>query len=47
MGFRIVDEHTYHVEPAGDGAPDFWLHDMMLERAGRQAVDIGALKTPA
>jgi glutamate dehydrogenase len=45
MGFRIVDEHTYHVEPAGTDAPDFWLHDMMLERAANQAVDIGALKT--
>ncbi|MGZ5865445.1 MAG: NAD-glutamate dehydrogenase [Xanthobacteraceae bacterium] len=44
MGFRIVDEHTYHVQPAGAGAPDFWLHDMMLERANDQSVDIGALK---
>jgi glutamate dehydrogenase len=46
MGFRIVDEHTYHVTPTGVGASDYWLHDMMLERSGGQAVDIHALKTP-
>jgi glutamate dehydrogenase len=33
MGFRIVDEHTYHVSLQDDGGPDFWLHDMMLEGA--------------
>jgi glutamate dehydrogenase len=44
MGFRIVDEHTYHVQPTGSGAADVWLHDMMLERANDQPVDIGTLK---
>jgi len=46
MGFRIVDEHTYHITPRGTDASDYWLHDMMLERSGGQAVDIPALKAP-
>jgi glutamate dehydrogenase len=29
MGFRVVDERTYQVEP--EGAPPVWLHDMLLE----------------
>jgi glutamate dehydrogenase len=44
MGFRVVDEHTYHVELAGPDAPDFWLHDMMLRHAAAM-VDIDALKS--
>ena len=31
MGFRVVDERTYHIEPAG--AADVWFHDMELESA--------------
>ena len=45
MGFRIVDEHTYHVSLAGDEAPDFWLHDMMLEGANGPLADLAELKT--
>jgi glutamate dehydrogenase len=43
MGFKVVDERTYKVEP-GDGAAEMWLHDMMLERADGEAFDIEALK---
>ncbi|HEY4775704.1 MAG TPA: NAD-glutamate dehydrogenase, partial [Xanthobacteraceae bacterium] len=45
MGFRVVDEHTYHVEMPGEGAPDFWLHDMMLESAAGQPIDLARLKS--
>src|SRR6476619_1161241 len=38
MGFRVVDERTYHVEPQ-DGA-GVWLHDMLLERAGGGPIDL-------
>ena len=44
MGFRIVDEHTYHVSIPGEGAPDFWLHDMMLEGANGPLADLRELK---
>ena len=44
MGFRIVDEHTYHVSLPGDDAPDFWLHDMMLEGANGPLPDLRELK---
>ncbi|HXW50276.1 MAG TPA: NAD-glutamate dehydrogenase, partial [Xanthobacteraceae bacterium] len=29
MGFRVVDERTYHIRPAG--AAEVWFHDMELE----------------
>ena len=36
MGFRVVDERTYHIEP--QDAADVWFHDMTLESAmGSQA----------
>ena len=31
MGFRVVDERTYHIEPQGSAG--VWFHDMLLERA--------------
>jgi glutamate dehydrogenase len=43
MGFKVVDERTYRIEPAGE-ASEVWLHDMMLARADAQAVDLEALK---
>ena len=47
MGFRVVDEHTYHVcRPAPD-APDFWLHDMMLEVATARTLDISGAEGAA
>jgi glutamate dehydrogenase len=42
MGFRVVDERTYHIEP--DDAADVWFHDMTLESALGEAFDLPALK---
>jgi glutamate dehydrogenase len=44
MGFRVVDERTYHIEPKG--APDVWFHDMELESASGQPIDLSALEKP-
>ena len=44
MGFKVVDERTYKIEPGDAGAAEVWLHDMMLERADGAAFDIDALK---
>ena len=42
MGFRVVDERTYHVEPQGGAG--VWLHDMMLERADGGPIDLDSGK---
>ncbi|MBV1699907.1 MAG: NAD-glutamate dehydrogenase, partial [Hyphomicrobiales bacterium] len=42
MGFRVVDERTYHIEP--EDAADVWFHDMTLESALGEAFDLPALK---
>jgi glutamate dehydrogenase len=34
MGFRVIDERTYHIEPKD--VPDIWLHDMVLQNALEQ-----------
>jgi glutamate dehydrogenase len=44
MGFRVVDERTYRIEPSDAGAAEVWLHDMLLERADGAAFDLEALK---
>ena len=44
MGFRVVDERTYRIEPGDSGAAEIWLHDMMLERDDGAAFDIDALE---
>jgi glutamate dehydrogenase len=44
MGFRVVDERTYRVEPPAEGEPIVWLHDMLLERADGRAIDVQALE---
>ncbi|MGA2129587.1 MAG: NAD-glutamate dehydrogenase domain-containing protein, partial [Xanthobacteraceae bacterium] len=44
MGFKVVDERTYRIEPSLGEMPEVWLHDMMLERADRGAVDLEALR---
>jgi glutamate dehydrogenase len=49
MGFKVVDERTYHIARAAphSGAratPDVWFHDMLLERADGRPVDLDALK---
>ncbi len=42
MGFRVVDERTYHIKPAD--AADIWFHDMELESASGEAIDLAALE---
>jgi glutamate dehydrogenase len=42
MGFRVVDERTYHIEPRD--AADVWFHDMTLESALGQPFELTALK---
>jgi len=44
MGFRVVDERTYHIEPKGEGARDVWFHDMLLEDREGGMIDLGAGK---
>ncbi len=44
MGFRVVDERTYHIAPRGDGAHDAWFHDMLLERRDGGMIDLDAGK---
>src|SRR5215472_15945337 len=40
IGFRVVDERTYHIAPA-EGA-EVWFHDMELESAFGQPIDLSA-----
>ncbi len=42
MGFRVVDERTYHIEP--QDAADAWFHDMTLESALGQPFDLSELR---
>jgi glutamate dehydrogenase len=42
MGFRVVDERTYHLQPLERA--DAWFHDMTLESALGQPLDLVALK---
>jgi glutamate dehydrogenase len=42
MGFRVVDERTYHITP--QDAEDIWFHDMMLESALDQSFELAALR---
>jgi glutamate dehydrogenase len=42
MGFRVVDERTYHIKPAD--AVAVWFHDMELESASGQPIDLAALE---
>ena len=44
MGFRVVDESTFHVQTKGHDAPDFWLHDMVLSRVDGGGIALDALK---
>jgi glutamate dehydrogenase len=45
MGYRVVDESTFHVQTAGRDAPDFWLHDMALSPITGGAGDLAARKS--
>ena len=44
MGFRVVDERTYRIQPGGEDARDVWLHDMLLEDREGGMIDLGAGK---
>ena len=44
MGFRVVDEQTFHVAAATPANPGIWFHDMMLERA--DGAPANAMKGP-
>ncbi len=44
MGFRVVDERTYRLEPSPDDGVVVWLHDMGLERADLRSETIEPLK---
>src|SRR3954469_12952711 len=47
LGFRVVNERTYRVDPpGGEDSGRIWLHDMALERAAGGALDIGAIEGP-
>jgi glutamate dehydrogenase len=38
MGFRVVDERTYHIQP--EGRAGAWFHDMLLERRDGAAIEL-------
>ncbi|MGC1466938.1 MAG: NAD-glutamate dehydrogenase, partial [Pseudolabrys sp.] len=44
MGFRVVDERTYHIAPKAPGVRGVWLHDMLLERSGGGTIDLDGAK---
>lgn len=44
MGFRVVDEQTYHVASPKPDDPGTWLHDMTLERADGTPAELDKLK---
>jgi glutamate dehydrogenase len=42
MGFRVVDERPYHIRP--QDSAEVWFHDMELESASGQPIDLSALE---
>ena len=42
MGFRVVDERTYLIRRAD--APEVWFHDMEIESASGQPIDLSTLE---
>jgi len=38
MGFRVVDERTYHIQPEGHAGA--WFHDMLLERRDGAPIEL-------
>jgi len=42
MGFRVVDERTYHISPQGGAG--VWFNDMLLERADGGPIDLDSGK---
>ena len=45
MGFKVVDERTYHHVPEESAEPGTWFNDMMLERADGRDIDLEARKS--
>ena len=43
MGFRVVDERTYHIAPGGGANTGVWFHDMLLATDGG-AIELDAAK---
>ena len=46
LGFRVVNERTYRIAPAGAADAGIWLHDMTLERISGAAIDIATTHGP-
>jgi glutamate dehydrogenase len=45
LGFRVMNERTYRVTPAGAPRDErIWLHDMALERGSGEPIDLGAIE---
>ena len=44
MGFRVVDERTYHIAAKGGDEREVWFHDMLLERGDGGAIDLTQAK---
>ena len=44
MGFRVVDERTYLITPAGENGDEIWFHDMLLERHDGGMIDLTGAK---
>ena len=44
MGFKVVDERTYHIAPQGHAS--VWFHDMLLTRGDGEAIDLATTQGP-
>ncbi len=44
MGFKVVEERTYRINPGNGEDANVWLHDMGLERADGKSEDFEPLK---
>ncbi len=40
MGFRVVDERTFHISPRGENGREVWYHDMLLTRSDGGTIDL-------
>ena len=43
MGFKVVDERTFQINPAGHESREIFFHDMLLERDDGGAIEFEAL----
>jgi glutamate dehydrogenase len=43
MGFRVVDERTFRIDPAGAESREIWFHDMALECDDGSAIELDTL----